>query len=410
MTALITKPLINRACYLLNADKTFKALGVEVLSINTPKIMITRTPQERLDVSVSEIGNTVGFFSILWGGGRLIDGLFKAFKLPINPNPNLINKGRVIKSALLIPTMCAFMYAMPFYRNAFTAWSSNTTDFRNLITDKNLSNTGEDGLVITGQRSAKSLAMVKEQVNKGNRVMLTGLGLSLLGGALGNFLFKGNSSQFKPMLKQMGMHHSLKKTLNLLCLPGPKATELNDFGAIMYWGAPCYLGWIAASRDQFEAKEMILKFINFNVMYLLPDWALNRLPYFKNGSKQLAKQLPQFYQNGKFSYPHWKAAKRYQKTPLLKKALAFENTKTMTKFATTTAFMAVFPALLNIWLTHQRIKRYDAQHTPASGTSLSKTRTLPAHEDTITSPRLAPTGIGILHQRQPNRRIPSTLA
>ncbi|MCA9798810.1 MAG: hypothetical protein KC476_07005 [Cyanobacteria bacterium HKST-UBA06] len=378
IATLLSNPAVRQASYLVNTDKSFKAVGVEVLGINLPRILLTRTTREKMDVAVCELGNTVGFFGLLWGGGALVDKLLKHNGLNVINQPGVLSRGRVAKSLLLIPPLFAFMAAMPFIRNAYTAYSSGTTNFKNLITrqgqspNRNPTSFASAFLhpaeVANQKERGEVMAKVRHDLMLGRDIFLVGTALGLLGfglasGSMGRFsLFSGSSNRLNPVFKSWGVDRSLKKMLNGACFRGSHANEMTDAHALAYWGLPCYAALIAASRDAFEVKEQLLKMINFNVMFMMPGLIVGGLPYFKNQSVGWAKKLPGFYSpEGQFNWKAWKASTgkgTELSAGLLKKAVAFETRKTLAQFAATTVLMSVFPALLNIWLTRQRLKKY----------------------------------------------------
>jgi hypothetical protein len=347
---------------MLHENKTWKVLGVEVLGINMPKTAIVRTKDEAIDVGVNEFGNTVGFFGGVWGGGYAVDKVLKNLHIPLNPNPAILNQGRVMKSFALVPPLLAFMVAMPFLRNAFTTWRTGTLDYKDLITTS-------DTAAQHARQKDKAQKAIQDYVRKGVNILLTGLGIGAAGFLVARGggtlqLFRPNSSKLIPDLNKPWF----AKTLRALCLTGEKATEYGDLRAMFYWGIPTYLAWMAASRDKFEIKEQFLKMVNFVAVYVLTDKVVAR--FFDKKTHDYASKLPQVYQKAgggfKFSYDAMdKLLKRTTKSKLLPEILKFEQTKLLSGFGLTIVLMAALPAMLNIYLTNRRMARSQNETSPS---------------------------------------------
>ncbi len=362
MQSLALHPATTQVAKTLHENKTWKALGVEVLGINMPKSLIVRTKDEAIDVAVNEFGNTVGFFGGLWGGGYLLDKVLKAQRLKMDPNPLMINQARVMKSLALIPPLFAFMVSTPFFRNAYTAWRTGTTDYKNLITKGNT-------LPESSARQFKHhTEAVQHNLRIGGTILGAGLGLGLLGWTaargLGPLrLFQPNGKKLIPFFNnEWG-----KKIIKAFSLTGKNATEFGDMRAVFFWGIPAYLGWMAASRDEFEVKEQFLKMVNFIAVYVLTDKVVNR--FFNKEGHLLMRKNPKLYPEARFSYAMYHKLRRSAGPALrrqLDRALKFENTRLFTGLGMTIALMAALPALLNIYLTQKRIERKQQQQAHAT--------------------------------------------
>ena len=108
-----------------------KAVTVEVLSINMPRTLIVRNKNEMIDTAFNEFMNSMGYFGGLKLLGMGMDRVMKTLFPRIVRHPAA---HRFAKTAFLVPAFMGYMVAMPFYRNALTAWRSKTLDFRDLIT------------------------------------------------------------------------------------------------------------------------------------------------------------------------------------------------------------------------------------------------------------------------------------
>lgn len=331
----LTSPWVIHACRLIHENKTWKALGVEVLGVNLPKVTIVRTKNEALDVGVNQFGNTLGFFGGIWAGSSLLK------RIPLHPDPAVISKGRVMKSFVLIPPLVAFMVAMPFFRNAFTAWYTGTTDYQDLVTKPS------KGQGIPLKEREKARRIIRENSEKGATILSVGLLVGLMGflwsRSLGSIrMFRG--AKLVPALDKTWFRRLIKA----FCLTGPKATEFDNLRAVLYWGVPAYMGWIAASRDRSEIKEQLLKMANFIAAYMLTDKLINR--YFEKWTSKYALRFPALYSKSgritRFSYTAWQRLKPKMNPRLAKEVVRFENGKLLSGFGLTALLMAMVPALL----------------------------------------------------------------
>ncbi len=327
-------------------------MGVEVLGINLPKTMIVRTPHEAMDVGVNEFGNTLGFCGGLFGGGYAIDKLLNSQRIPLLKDSATLSRGRVIKSLTLIPPLFAFMMAMPFFRNAFTAWQSGTVAYKDLITK---------GTKHQATQKQETHEAIEHFLKMGTAILSTGILLGALGFGIaksrrGIRMFQ-NHFTLVPSLRK----GKFPKILKALCLTGKSATEFQDRQAIFYWGIPAYLGWMAASRDKFEVKEQLLKMINFIAVYVLPEKIVNSAFHSKTVSFARSPLYAQLYTKTpkglKFSYDRWAQLRSKIPTQLAQKVIKFENAKLISGFGLSVLLMAVLPALLNIYLTKHRIQK-----------------------------------------------------
>ncbi|MEZ4574715.1 MAG: hypothetical protein R2857_07350 [Vampirovibrionales bacterium] len=210
---------------------------------------MTRTTREKMDVAVCELGNTVGFFGLLWGGGALVDKLLKHNGLNVINQPGVLSRGRVAKSLLLIPPLFAFMAAMPFIRNAYTAYSSGTTNFKNLITrqgqspNRNPTSFASAFLhpaeVANQKERGEVMAKVRHDLMLGRDIFLVGTALGLLGfglasGSMGRFsLFSGSSNRLTRCSSRGGGPLAQESAQQGL-LPGEALCQRDD-GCPMPW-------------------------------------------------------------------------------------------------------------------------------------------------------------------------------
>ncbi len=374
---LMMNNVVNRICSPLATNRNLQTLAIEVLGINVPKTAMVRTKKEALDVGFNEFGNTLGFFGGLWGIGALFD---KLVKIPgeIGPASPL----RLMKSFALVPPLFAFMMSTPYFRNAFTAWKSGTTQYKDLITNDQQTSSPQNGSLEASREAAKGYLM------KALGILGAGIGIGALGilltrwgpgplavlkddAALSKLLGKTWEWQ-KPIrslldrlpdrISQAKIFNQpfqpLKTLWNTFCLAGTKANVYGDTQAILFWGLPAYLGWMAASRDKYEIKEQLLKMLNFMVIFKLIRMATDKA--LESKINPLRAALPSFYKDGRLLYKEALGELKNPtvfNNPTVKKALMFENIKILGGLGLTVIFMATLPALLNIYLTKKRMQR-----------------------------------------------------
>lgn len=332
--AVFQTALVQRFCDFYTRNK---ALTVEVLSINTPRTLIVRNKNEMLDTAFNEFMNSLGYFGGLKVLGMALDKIIKSRFTRTARTPAAF---RFAKTAFLVPAFMGYMVAMPFYRNAMTAWRSKTLDFRDLITQEQHHNPDN------WQRFAQ------KNLRRGHWALAIGAVVGILGFAVG---------AFKPhRVAQWARRNA--KAFDYLTLAGKTGDRLkNDFQAIFYWGVPTYLTWMASARDMFEVKEQALRFANFMVMFSLPGKLVDSA--FTPSFASWIKRYPKLFKDGQFSTEAWRAVqktlsisqkKTYQKA--VQSIMGLQNKRTLCSFLLTTFLMSISPAVINIYLTNIRLK------------------------------------------------------
>jgi hypothetical protein len=369
----------------LEAHSINDTLAKEVLGINIPKILCTRTMNEKVDVATSEIGNTIAFTT----GGLLLNKLLdfsftqakKGIRLPLS------QKGEEFwRSTALYSAVFSLMWAMPFIRNYITAKRTGFTDFSSFIVDKpqftkNNSNTDQLESSLKGYRKkAKSI-----------------LGMGALGAflsiAIGSISLRTGigMKQIESLINSPSLYHSLHKKMGLPSVPENllqkvfkgitdirfkdlllKKGQFSNFSglpALLFWGVPAYGGWIHASRDPYEKKEQLLKFASFTacffVMPLLIKKFIDRLFH---------KRFPEV------STINYKTIqKTFVKQPkVLEAALFLWAARYVASLGSSILLLGVMPQLINIKLTEKRMKRAEeAQRDFATSSYPSQTPVSP---------------------------------
>jgi hypothetical protein len=246
-------------------------VGAEVLGTNIPRIALTRTPQERLDVFTDEAASSVGFF----GGGLAVDALCeKLFAKSFQAGGNAAQWARFGKTFGVGGVLAGLLVAVAYLRNYVTAQVNKTSQFHKIIqTPGNPAygaTTEEPGLAQEKRKalrlaglsfaagvgvSTAAVLLAKRNIAKGvdwqalNRLTLGGKPLKL-----GQFLDKnilfGGQEFFKNPAKR-----------GFLNLSHP--------AAFAFWVLPTYTGYFTAARSNLERVEALIKFLNFNASFFL---------------------------------------------------------------------------------------------------------------------------------------------
>jgi hypothetical protein len=242
----------------------------EVVGINLPKIVFTRTWDERWDSAVSEIGNTVTTFGI---GGLLDRCLQSMYRTVQSQGAERARQWAVLgRTGALYSTIFSLMWAMPFVRNYVTTRRTGKTSFTDVIGAKNSQNASR----FLDART--SLAADKRHIRQ-----ILGLGAIATVLCAGGGLLAAKRMLPLGILKRLFTHEGLQK--NLLLKDGSFINGFSGLKAVLFWGVPAYAGWYQASRDPYEKKEQRLKFVSFVAGFSGPGLLLGR--YFKKTFEQL---------------------------------------------------------------------------------------------------------------------------
>lgn len=365
--------LVANSLTLLQNNRVFDVMFREVLGINVPKVILTRTPTERFDSAVAEASNTIGFFGLGFVLNSAFNQVAKLAKVPLaNPKPGWV----LGKSLALYSTLSALMYAIPFARNALTSMRTGMTSFSDVVGETNT-------YTLQGQRTAAQKNQLDYYRQMTTRIMALGVAGTVGALAAGVALAKRPQGLGK---LGMALHDLLAmprgSIRNFAPIKPYKIAGLTvNYPALWFWGVPCYLGYLHAARDRYEWKEQALKFANFVVgFFFLPE--LVSKPLMKlSPSNALVKQL--------------------------------DGVKNTAYLGSTLASLAMLSGTLvaNFWLTHRRVK--EGAHQPAlpglSATAQAAlqpkplpSRPLPAL--TVSPPPLSP---WVLPHPQPYSRVPT---
>lgn len=319
----------------LEKSPVLDTMAKEVIGINLPKVAFTRTQDETVDVAINEFGNTVGFVGAGMGMEALLNEVFNS-KLATN----LRAKGgdrlweHLGRSAAIFSAVFAVMWAMPFVRNYFTAWRTGQVDYTDVIGASSVSQ----------PRSPEvQQRLLSYKLTEYKNTILKILGLGALGAAAG---VGGSLAAMRAGLKPGAIVQWIGRNLGLA------KGAFSDFAgwkALLFWGVPAYGGWIHASRDPYEKKEQVLKFINFVACFIGPQMLMKKL--FK---AQFAKILPAGV-SATFS-----DISKHLTGPALAKATRLKIFQEVAGLGSSILLLGVSPAVLNIFLTNRRLAHDEA--------------------------------------------------
>lgn len=327
----------------LGALESFPVLDTvtkEVVGINIPKIVVTRSDTERMDVAVSEIGNTVAFGV----GGVAAEQLFKkAFETAQQASSKSVPyQWAVIGRSLgIYSVIFSLMWAMPFIRNYITAKRTGSVRFTDVIASGHRHQPGD-------AHDRKAALQHALDYYRGKALTILGLGLGGAAASVGLTRLAASSTREigKDCLKRIFNSWAGK---NLL-LKGGQFSKFGGWPALLFWGVPAYGGWLHASRDPYEKKEQVLKFANFVACFFGPPVLMNR--WYQNKFQQAfpnvkLKELSYSAINKTFSGNE--AARN--------KALSLWAKKGILGLGSSILLLGTMPQLMNIFLTKRRIQR-----------------------------------------------------
>lgn len=327
----------------------------DTLGNTVPKTALTRSKAERVDVGISQAGNTLAFV----GGGLSINWLLrKTFKDFQKDSAPLVQKNWAVlsRSIGIYSAMVSSMWAMPFIRNYITTKRTGMVNYADVI---------KAGGAPKGPQTPEQKAAVEASLKDSKKKALTILGGGAAGivlpavlgyvGASRKMAAKGLENLFKwpvPLLKG--------KFEEKLLLGKGEFEKLGGLPSMLFWGIPAYIGWYHASRDPYEKKEVFVRCANFVACFSLPPML---------AKKAFAGKFKQFAGLGeKVSFEAIKNAK-------LPEAMANKANKLLVGqnvlgMGSSIALLGVTPQLLNIFLTNRRMAQESAQKgRPTAGGS-----------------------------------------
>lgn len=267
-----------------------------------PHLLIVRTHDELVDTATIQLSNTLFPIAAGYGLSAGYDRLQRTIQPLKSPRQRLW--GQVVKAGAIYAMIATIPVANAFLRNWVTAKRTGSHAFIEMVGEK--------------QSQAKQ--------DKAHQDKLTGYQnriKSIVGhGALASGLTFLVAQPFLKNPKPLG---SIGKWFNQHM--GLKHGSFEQFplaAAALVWGIPIYAGLFSAHRDQFEFKELVLRFFGFlSAFFVVP---------------RLAKH----------------AALKWAPKAVLPVFKTKQNFAVLAEFVTTSVLCSVIPSFINIVLTHQR--------------------------------------------------------
>lgn len=313
---------LQRPIRFLIANPTQDVLFRELAGNNLPHALIMRNKDEFVDTAVNEFGGTGFFFGLGYGLNHLLNksqaGLAKTLT---TPQQGWLQAGR---SMMILPAIAGVLTALPFIRNSVSARRTQTTDFLGLIKEP-------VDAAAPGPSKDEVRQWSNKQLMKAGAIVLTGLAASALSVPLTRLAIKQHWS-FGP---------TTQKLFNTLGLGQGQFKNMSEASSMLWWAVPSFGGLIAASRDRYERKEDILQLGAFVASFvLMPNLMKNAV-----GQRLMKGFSPQLQETASYA----------------------------AKFLTSTVLCSATPSLMNIALTHRRVKHQQHQPPPESLATMEAT-------------------------------------
>lgn len=298
----------------LHQHPTQNMYGREMVGDVIPHILIARNKDEMIDTSVIQLTNTL----LPVAAGYMLDAVYNDIQKCFRPLKTAASKNwfGLGKSLALYGFLAAVPISNAFIRNWVTAKRTQSVGFVDMIGEKKF------GLEATAKHQAKIEAFEHNIAS----ILATGIVASAALFGVTQLLIRS----------KMPFGKIPRLLADYLALPGgkfelfakPKKALFGKIALppILIWGLPIYAGLFSASRDQFEFKELVLRFGAFiSSFFILPklakDWSMKHTP------RKLAKLTG-----------------------------SKANAAMIVELLTTSVLFAIIPPLINILLTKKRVK------------------------------------------------------
>jgi hypothetical protein len=331
---------------LMERQPLWDTMAKEVVGINAPKIIFTRSNDERIDVATNELGNTVGFVATGFLLEKALDFLYeKAVPASKKALENTKTWEALGRSFTLYSLIFSVMWAMPFIRNYYTAKRTGQVQYTHVIGAKN---------VHQPEKKAYPSNQVQEKMAEYRNKALSILGLGAL------FASAASVASVFAIGKGAGVGPMAQWVAKNLALIGGKFSDFSGVKALLFWGLPAYGGWIHASRDPIEKKEQLLKFFNFVFCFSVPQQVMKW--YFNSGfEKLLGKNMEASF--AKLKSPEYLT--RFG-ADIVKKATRLKLFQEGAGLVSSIVLLGISPAVLNIFLTQKRLDQLKPSPYPAT--------------------------------------------
>jgi hypothetical protein len=318
--------LLNSTFQYLQNHPTQNMYGRELVGDVIPHILIARTKDERIDTSVIQLTNTL----LPVAAGYSLDKAYDLIQKTIQPVTSELSKQWYVlgKSMALYGFLASIPVANAFIRNWVTAKRTGTSGFIDMVGEK------------ASPANQEKQRRIEDTIRSHEQTILKILGV---GAVISASVFAATQLAIRGKWKFGKVAQTLSDYLALpqdkyenFAKPAKHLLGKIALPPVLIWGIPIYAGLFSASRDQFEFKELVLRFATFLTSFFI-------LP-------KLAKDI------------------MIKRTPdVLKKAMgSAENAAIVAEMVTTSILFAVLPPLVNIYLTRRRVQRENTD--PYQGT------------------------------------------
>ncbi len=342
----------------------------DLLGNNLPKIALTRSSAERMDVAISQFGNT-----LLFGlGGTAMDLLLKGFFAKAQQAASHTATYRwaeVARSLGIYSTMASVMWAMPFVRNYITTKKTGSLSFSDVIQSG-----GAQKVKTPAQQAALAASL-----NENKRKALVILGWGAAGVAFpaafalwaGKTTLKTGKKVGQDLLEKL-YHNKIAKSF---VLEGGEFKKLAGIPSLLFWGLPAYFGWYQASRDAYEKQEVAIRAANFTFCFFGPGMVSDYL---------LQKKFTEKFGLPNMSFAAVKASALNEANQ--KAAQNFLKWKNLGSMGVSVALLGITPQLLNIYLTGRRLHDDQSKGKPSAGLPVAPA--VPAQPPLMSTELMAP--------------------
>jgi hypothetical protein len=340
-----------------------------------PRVAITRTWDERKEVTFNEATQTAGLFVTLpiasalfnpiqsWFSGipsRLIQMRnAEAFQELSGEALQKLKVAKLGKSLGVSAVIASLMLLMPYWRNYRTIKKTGFSDYKKVVALGGKQEPTAEDRAEAAEANRKNALWIKRFLGLAvgsSLLLMAGAGLiarrgsrmlgangllnpQRLDGLFKEWAFVGkNSDQFNALEK------SVKQTL-------------------WVWGVPSYIGWFAGCRDGYEVVEQMAKFTTFVAGYVATPKLFKALMEWKD-----APLLKQFTQpNGKIAVPSYQTILKDiapANPELAQSLLTHLNTRKGVSLFGNLFVIGVLPVLFNVWFSAWRYKRENEEPLP----------------------------------------------
>ena len=357
----------------------------DTLGNAVPKMAITRSKDELIDVGTSNFGNIFSFV----GGGLAVNLLlrktFEKFQKDIPKTATLATSTAerwavLSRSVGIYSAMTSFMWAMPFIRNYLTTKRTGAVNYADVIKAGG----------VKPPATPEQKAAVADSLKESKNTALTILGVGAAGIILPALLGRVAAQK---QLAGKALERLFNSDLKLPLLKGRfeqkfllekgEFSKLGGWPSMMFWGIPAYIGWYHASRDPYEKKEVFVRCAAFIACFSLPP-AL-AVKAFEGKFKNLLPNL----NNQKITFDLLKKLSPNEST--LKSAQKLLIGQNLVGMGSSIALLGIMPQVLNIMLTKRRMANKQKMAQPNAAMKLSESTALP----TSMLPSVSPYGMPV---------------